>query len=353
MQTESNSETCVIYNGPSDLAKKVEKDGYFVLPGFFAREAVIAARKEVEALLDVSEQKHLKYKEADPKDRLGMIDKTTEYTSNYEDNLHTQFFFSSRSPAYCKLLNDLFASKVIKDLIYELAGSMRLRVDLCQRAKGYDDSTGQPFQGPLPWHRDTPGEFTFGVFLDDNPNPGWGGTVFIPGSHWNPLNPRWDLIAGEKDIFTYLDLYGVKGLRHLPNKAIKLAKANSMLRKKLAPKVVEACGMMGDIYFFLNDTWHGRAANITGKRNMASRFGGFSTNFAFKDDIILPEATKDLPEPLRSMYLGPWDVNNPDAIINKINKRRPPALIYKVAAKEKKIIVGTLKAVKLRKDGKK
>lgn len=343
-ETFPAEESCVIYSGPNDLLERVERDGFFVLKNFFDPSVVTVARKEVETLLEQQEQKHLALKQADPQGRAWKTDTSSVYKSMYEDNLHTQFFFSTKSPAYCKLLNDLFASGVIKDLIKGLAGSMRLRVDLCQRAKGYDDSSGEEFQGPLPWHRDTPGEFTFGIFLDDNPQPGWGGTTFIKGSHRNPLNPRWDMLAGEKDNFTKLKDYTDPEKRFFPNSLLRLAILNRLARKKLKTEVVEATGMMGDIYFFLNDTWHGRAANITGKRNMASRFGGFASDFAFKNDIPLPDTIKDLPEPLRSLYLGPWEVNeDKTTFINRMMKERAKKTAHwpvtYLAAQEKKLLV--------------
>jgi len=99
---------------------------------------------------------------------------------------------------------------------------------------------------------------------------------------------------------------------------------------------VEMCGQMGDIYFFVNDTWHGRAPNMTGKRWMISRFGGFGTEYPFKDDIPLPDNIGELTGPLAESYnRNPVPNTNPNTLLRRMTQKRKTNLLTKMAAREK------------------
>lgn len=272
----------VCYTGPNDLIDRVEKDGYFVIKNFFKREAVEKARAELEIILDKDEKR-----------RIAMggraIDDSVEFRSIYTKLMHTIWFPALQSPAYKQLADDMFESDVIKDFMQALTGdSFRLRIDLIRRSSGDNDHVDK-FQLPHDWHRDARGEFTFGIFFDDLPeHGGGGGTAVIPETHWDKNDPRWDLMLGNSKNFSRKEHYANRELRHIPDDYIAEATHNQQVAEEANKSKVEITGQRGDLYLFLNDTWHGRAPNISGNRYMISRIGGFATDTPFKDDIPLP-----------------------------------------------------------------
>jgi ectoine hydroxylase-related dioxygenase (phytanoyl-CoA dioxygenase family) len=286
--------TTVVYSGPNDLLERVDRDGCFVIRGFFDRAAVVEARREVEAVFDADERRRAA-------GNVPANDQSTRLRSIYVPLMHTMWFMSLRSPAFCRLVNDAFASPTIKDFIRDLAGSFRLRIDLARRSSGKNDYVDD-FQVPHEWHRDTPGEFTFGIFLDDLTTPRSGGTTCIRGSHHDVCDPRWDLMIGAGVNKTRVEYLNDRARRDLPAAFSTRAPLNAQVREVSRPQVYEMLGEMGDLYFFLNETWHGRAPNTTGKRFMLARIGGFASDFPFKDDIPLPTQIDTLPDPLRAMY---------------------------------------------------
>ena len=163
--------------------------------------------------------------------------------------MHTIWFPSLQSPAYLELTNDMFSSSPIKSFIKDLAGdNLRMRVDLIRRSSGENDWVDD-FQLPHVWHRDTLGEFTFGIFFDDLPESGAGGTAVIPGTHWDTRDPRWDLMLGPDTNMTRKHHLGNRQLLTLPKEYSSEAKLNQRVAKKANTKKVEISGQMGDIYF--------------------------------------------------------------------------------------------------------
>src|SRR5207245_2300037 len=82
-------------------------------------------------------------------------------------------------------------------------------------------------------------------------------------------------------------------------------------------------GKKGDWYFFFNDTWHGRQPNLSGKRLMMVRFGGFATDFTFPEDIPRPQFPDHLPESLRYRYsIAPPKNTQSDSILQRMKARQ-------------------------------
>ena len=280
----------VVYDGPHDFLERTERDGFFVIRNFFDRDTVIKAREELKVILDRDESRRKKLK-------LPAVDTSVKYRSIYTKFMHSIWFPSLQSPTYCKLVNDLFSHPSIKTFMRGLAGdNIQLRIDLIRRSSGINDFV-DAYEIPHMWHRDTLGEFTYGIFFDDLPEQGCGGTAAIKGTHWDARDVRWDLMLAPNTNMTRKHHLGNPALIKLPKEYSDKAPLNKKLRKRCEKNVVEMTGRMGDFYFFLNDSWHGRAANTTNKRWMISRFGGFATEFQFKDDIPLPAGMKNLPKP--------------------------------------------------------
>jgi hypothetical protein len=73
------------------------------------------------------------------------------------------------------------------------------------------------------------------------------------------------------------------------------------------------------------------------------RFGGFPTDFAFKDDIPLPPAVAALPPGLVARYAAQQPVNTDSAtLVRRLAAARPrrPDLFY-AACLEKKLLART------------
>ena len=320
----------VIYDGPHDFLERAERDGFFVIKNFFDRDTVIKAREELKVILDKDEKRREGLK-------LPAVDNSVRYRSIYTKLMHTIWFPSLQSPTYCKLVNDLFSHETIKNFIREMAGdNIRLRIDLIRRSSGVNDWKDD-FQLPHMWHRDTLGEFTFGIFFDDLPEHGPGGTAAIPGTHWDERDVRWDLMIAEKDNFTRKHHLGNRDLLNLPKEYSDMAPLNRKLRQKCDKNKAEMTGQMGDFYFFLNDVWHGRAPNTSGKRWMISRFGGFATEFPFKDDIPLPKGMDKMPKPWRTHFdKNPMPNTKADTLLRRMAvSRKRNSLAYWAAPRER------------------
>ena len=325
--------SAVCYNGPSNLIDIVEKDGYFLLKNFFDREAVEKARAEMKVILDKDENRRKKIDGP-------AVDSSVEFRSIYTKLMHTIWFPSLQSQAYLNLANDMFSAPVIKSFIKELCGdNLRTRIDLIRRSSGANDWVDD-FQLPHVWHRDTLGEFTFGIFFDDMPEKGSGGTAVIPGTHWDQRDPRWDLMLGPDKNFTRMHHLGNRELLYLPENYVPEAKLNARVARKANKKKVELSGQMGDIYFFLNDAWHGRAPNMTEKRWMISRIGCFATDFPFKDDIPLNPGAEELEGPMGEHYNRNQTPNTqPDTLLRRMAYKRKANLLTRMAAREKDMLL--------------
>lgn len=325
--------TVIYKEGKEKLIDIVERDGVFVLKNFFDRKAVEETRAELLDLIDKDEARR-------KKGRFPAVDTSVKYRSIYTKLMHTIWFPCLQSKNYQTLLNDMFDAPVMREFMRELTGdSFRIRVDLWRRSSGENDKVAD-FQLPHVWHRDTLGEFTFGIFFDDLPEHGAGGTAVIPGTHWYKEDPRWDLMVGEKMNMTRKYHLGNRDLVNLPDGFRSLAPNNRQLTHELNQKKRELTGQMGDIYFFLNDTYHGRAPNLSGKRWLIARTGCFGTEFPFKDDIPLPEGIDTLPEPLRTHFRTDQAPNSQtNTLLRRMAfKRKVNPLIQKAAAEKDSVL---------------
>ena len=321
----------VIYKGDHDFLERTEVDGCFVIRNFFDRDTVIKAKQELTKILDKDEARREGLK-------LPAVDSSVKYRSIYTRLMHSLWFPSMQSPTYLKLVNDMFDHSSIKSFVRGLAGdNMQLRIDLIRRSSGANDHIDE-YELPHMWHRDTLGEFTFGIFFDDLPEEGCGGTAAVKGTHWDARDVRWDLMIAPNGNLTRKHHLGNRSLLKLPKEYSDQAPLNAKLRKRCKKNMLEMTGKMGDIYFFLNDTWHGRAANTTGKRWMISRFGGFATDFQFKDDIPLPKGMAQLPKPW-STHFDRNPVPNTDAnsLLRRMaaSRKRDPLTYWAAREKDK------------------
>jgi phytanoyl-CoA dioxygenase PhyH len=308
---------------------QVSKDGYCTMPGFFNPAETQALRTELEGMLDEDvEYRRTRNVEAADNTRDGVPYSLTSH-------MHTMLFPAFQSKRMAGSIEKIISNPSIVKFLQELVGeNYRLRVDLVRRASGIDDSVDE-FQIPHEWHRDTPGEFTFGIFLDDMREEFSGGTAVIEGgTHFQPYDPIWDFMFGKRS-YTNKANYLANRAVFVDDRCRKLDLLNRMAKNRLMNRTVEIRGAAGDVYFFLNDAWHGRAPNKTGKQFMTIRFGGFPTDFAFKDDLPLPKGAESLPPELQKRYSANQPVNTRKGLVIHQGRSAKPDLLLKLAHWEK------------------
>jgi hypothetical protein len=311
------------------LVDQVSKDGYCTMPGFLSKEDTLAARAELAGFLD-QDLAHRKTANIQVSDHI-----RDGHHYSLTSHMHTMLFPAFRSHRMAMMLEKIITDQAIKKFVEAIIGeNYRFRVDLVRRASGVDDSVDE-FQIPHEWHRDTPGEFTFGIFLDDMREEFSGGTAVIEGgTHFQPYDPIWDFMFGQKSYTTKANYLANRAV-WVDDKCRRFDLLNRFAKHRLMNRTVEIRGDAGDVYFFLNDSWHGRAPNKTGKQFMTIRFGGFPTDFAFKDDLPLPAGAENLPPELRKRYSANQPVNvRKDLLIHK-GRKAEPELFLKLAHWEK------------------
>ncbi|MDE2166817.1 MAG: hypothetical protein KGJ66_10840 [Alphaproteobacteria bacterium] len=320
----------------NELIETATHDDFFVLRGLLAPADVFAARAELLALLDEDLAERAKR-------NITAADWTNDggFSTSLTLLMHTRLFPSWQSARLASLIVQIIEEPSIAEFVRRVIGEhYRLRVDLVRRASGINDaaSDGGP---PHTWHRDTPGEFTFGIFLDHMTPPLSGGTCAMRGTHMLPLHPLWDLVLAE-DTLTAEELYLLGGPTRIPRAVQALMPFNRVLRRAMVPRAEEIRGMIGDIYFFFNDVWHGRAPNAQGKAFMTVRFGGFPTDFAFKNDLQLPPGIERLPPALRRSYAPSQPVNERGRALIHRNRTKSPSRLMNLAHIEKRLAVAGL-----------
>lgn len=283
------------------LADDLRRDGFVLLPGFFARARAEKARREMEA-----------WYERDLADRRAKG--VTDY--NYEGAagrtaltppMHNMIDIWGRSPTLDAMVETLLTDPVATALTRALAGgAVKARAFTCRWMNGAHD--------PPPahdWHRDSPGAFNFGILLDDVPAQGNAATGFIRGSHWYPYNPLWNTLGSER-------YEGPKAFR-------RINVFNHLVKWKMEANHAEACGRQGDAYLFTNELWHGRQPNLHGRRGMVALFALYPASYPFPAGTRRPEpaVVERLPPALREALREdqPGEID-PSCLIEQIRLRR-------------------------------
>ncbi|MDD9901604.1 MAG: hypothetical protein OXT65_11540 [Alphaproteobacteria bacterium] len=321
-----------------ELYQQVRKDGFFVVPGFFAPSDVMAVRKDLAAILDGFEK--LPHDENNAAYKSG-------HKSTYLPMMHSVWHVSMLSPGLAGMMSEILSHDAIKYMMRKVVGpDYRMRIDLARRSSGLMDGDPKSFQIPHQWHVDTPGEFTFGIYFDDMRAPNSGNTGAIKSTHWLDYRPQWDMMLGPDSLIRAGRRWAKERIMSAPL-AYKADYFTEKLRRKLAPDCTEINGGIGDFYFFLNRVWHGRMPNTTGKRLMTVRFGGFACDYPFKDDIPLPEnAMERLPPVLQQAYAANKPaVTDPAALMHEMDREKRKHWLFDMAKHEKSMAVHLSNAI--------
>ena len=316
-----------------DLINTLMRDGFVVFRGFFPK--------------DVAEQARVELKEWHARD----IEARTRAGVDKNDSQHYHQFESAAGESslsrYSHVLVDVYGKSPTLDHMFETVltdpvSSKVIRAIAGEyfKIRGYNSRlmTGKPDELGQGWHRDSPGEFGIGFLLTDVPPGDNGATAVLPGSHLLPYDPQANCLFRDD---------GWHVTTPVSNRLKKLAIFNRLLEKKLMPRATGVSGTQGDLYIFLNDTWHGRQPNIHGRETMVVLIGCYPTEFPFPEEVkSLPaEVVVKLPPAVREVVRLDRPPNEKkDTVIYMTLSRREPlqrfGLFYWAAIERQLLVAG-------------
>lgn len=136
------------YDDVTDLAAVVERDGYFVILGFYDTAAIEALRARLGALLDADEAKR-------DADKLPVNINDGGVLSDYTEFMHNLVFPSFVDELFAETVMATLDQPAIAEMMRSVVGPRyRMRADLVRRATGKNDAS-DAIQLPHEWHRDS------------------------------------------------------------------------------------------------------------------------------------------------------------------------------------------------------
>lgn len=312
--------TRLLENSIEENAAQLEANGFVMLKGLFSSSEAQQAHQELETCYqkDLQARAEQKNKSSHWKGPCGHTVLT--HPSHLLIDVYTQ------SPTLDQMFEKFLTHPETQPLLEKLAGkNIKLRGYNVRRMTGKFD--------PPPaheWHRDSLGEFGFGILLTDIAPDTNAATSFVPGSHLFPYCPRWN------------------NLFYIPETVLPWLTRFSFFNKRLSRQVLQghtgAYGKKGDAYIFINDTWHGRQPNLHGQETMVVLIGAFPTDYEFPDQVIPPPADilNQLPPAVRGIASTQLPRNEyADTILRRTianRKKTGMATLWRAAQIERKII---------------
>lgn len=262
----------MIASTPTAL-ESLRRDGFTAFRKLFPADLVARAREEVEEVC--------RHHVDPPASKLPEMMRVTRF-EHFSFAVDLYGLSSGLEEMVERILTDPVTAAVLGETVGE---HYKVRGFNVRRMLGtHDPLTGGPFSMPHSWHRDWKGEFGISILLSDVPPSNNAGTAFAPGSHLWPYDPRWNTLLSEWNVL------GDAGFRSPFFRGLvrRMSFFNDRLGRKMLPGAVEATGAAGDVFFFSNDTWHGRFPNLHGRKTTVLFLGVFPTEFPFPDDVRVP-----------------------------------------------------------------
>jgi putative 2OG-Fe(II) oxygenase len=282
-------------------AKHLETEGFVTFENLFSSELATKAHDEINKWY----QEDLQHRKAQNIEIEHWAGPVGHYVLTQPTHLMIDGY--TKSPTLDLMFEHFLTSELTQPVIEKLAGkNIKLR--------GYNIRKMTGAYNPAPaheWHRDSLGEFGFGILLTDIDPDENAATSFVPGSHLFPYCPRWNnLFYQPRWILSFFYKHNF---------------FNRLLGKKVLKNATGAFGKKGDAYIFINDTWHGRQPNLHGKEGMVVLIGAFPTEYNFPDKVTpTPEKVlKLLPPNLRNVASCQLPPNEPtDTILVRTIRNR-------------------------------
>jgi Phytanoyl-CoA dioxygenase (PhyH) len=320
-----------------ELLSTLDRDGFVIVSSFLDERVVDEARRDLEAIYtrDLEERRMRNAEEA------SFSHGSTKTVLTPPSHLALRLPGRSKALDQCfeKIFTDPLTSKVLRGMAGE---HVKIRDVNCRQMTGTIDD-GDFLNPPHEWHRDSLGEFGIGVFLNEVPSGDNAGTAVVPGSHKYPWCARWNVMFGDP---LYLNRKGLRGPKLLARFNIFSRLLHHFYVQNKKP--IGVPGKPGDIYFFVNDIWHGRVPNLHGRRGMVVLAGGFPTDFPFPDspDPFPDDIIKSVP-PTYGRALArdlPINTDKNTVIHRMLANRRPdsPSDLFWWARKERELLVAMI-----------
>jgi putative 2OG-Fe(II) oxygenase len=310
--TEDTTASPAFQGTIAGLSQALEEDGFCFFRNFFDSAIVEQAYREIEVLYqqDLQERAQNSISEA--------LYHGASCHSVLTAPSHLMLNIYAKSPTFDQMFEAFLTHPVSAGVLENLIGKhIKLRGYNVRRMTGQYDPSPQPGDAsalPHEWHRDSKGEICIAFLLTDVPGPGESATALLPGAHRFSYCPRWNNLFSR---------HAYKGLKFFLLHNL----FNKRLAKQVFARATGAYGQRGDVYIFINDTWHGRQPNLNGREAMIVMVGAFATDFPFPDKIDPPsdDILSKLRPHLRQAAAQAWPPNqDKQTIIHRMLAQRQP-----------------------------
>lgn len=306
---------------------KLEDDGYVFFRQFASSEEIDQARQELLAWYEKDriqrEKENITEAHFD-----GPAGKTilTEPT-------HLMIDVYGRSPTLDTIVERILTDEKTAPVLKALAGES-------YDFYGYNIRLMSGSYNPHPaheFHIDSPGEFGIGILLSDVAEGDDAATLLSKGSHKFPYCLRWNTILQTP----------CPGFSPKFNRLLQCRLINRLLERRLNKLAHGASGQRGDVYFFINDVWHGRQPNLRGNKNMVMLIGAAPSHVKLHHAVNFPPQAllEHLPPAVKNAYCHRKKTKYPDAdiIMRRFLKQRQrahPFSLFFWAKMERKLFEG-------------
>jgi len=320
-----------------EKAQELEQNGFVTFQNFLPSEMAQKAHDELKAWYqkDLEERKREHVTEAHHDGCAGHTILTKPS--------HLMLDVYGKSPTLDKMVDKILTDPLTAAVLKKMVGS---DIDFY----GYNVRLMTGTYDPAPaheFHRDSPGEMGIGILLTDVPSGNAAATAVVPGSHMYPYCSRWNTLF-KNSCANYHSLTKLNKL------LLHSFPFNNILARKINKIATGVSGKKGDVYFFINDTWHGRQPNLEGRETMVLLIGGSSPDMKLHHAIKMPpaELMADLPESIRKAFCDRNKPQNPseETIIKKMlaNRKKAKFLSLFYMARQERRLFDKINSLRLK-----
>jgi hypothetical protein len=296
---------------------KLDRDGFVVLDGVLPQSEVERARQDFDKLF----QRDLDARRENGVAGAHYPDGPLGYTILTEPS-HLALDVYNKSETFDRLVAQMLGNPKVCQIMEAWSGpSYRIgSVNIRYMTGAIDPPPSHEL------HRDSPGSMNLCIMLTDVEPGDNGATALVSGSHWAPVDPRWDCL-----------FEGPFRLRKDPSRSglsffLRWNLFNRMYKAKALKTLTGAFGKQGSVYFFPNgEIWHGRLPNMHGRRAMICLMGcrAVDAELAATPSDVAKDVLAKLPPRFAKGLGGPFEINDPtNTIRERLYKTRRPGSFF-------------------------